>query len=499
MGLELIFGKAFTDPEGRIAQHRTYRHERKLGSGFFGFFHAIASLWQRTFIRRELFIRNTHSTKRIVLERSVQVQLAILGLALIFWMVYSTSGILSGKSSNKIMQERLAETHNAYEAKVSALQKEYEELNLRIFLAEKEFGKISSELSKRHDHLTNLLGMQERVGKKIKKRSKVQNKIKTKARNPRESSLKPMRYHDDVLLHSRAAGPTYSFFPSQAIRLNHDAHTGLVFTKKKGVDKIIRQVIAIDREQRAILDHMEEKMNQKLTSYKRAFADTEAVKADIFVAQVLQFKNASYDPAAVGGPLVAITGPQLNQTAKKKQNTKALYPSAQTGSAKNSLQTRSQMNKVHANLSHLVDLDNAIAYLPLAQPMPMYYITSPFGPRVDPFTREWAFHTGMDIAGKNDTVQATLPGIVTFAGQARGYGKMVEINHGFGVITRYGHLSKVLVRKGQKAKFKQRVGVMGSTGRSTGEHLHYEILVNNKPYDPWKFMEAGKNVFETSH
>ena len=99
--------------------------------------------------------------------------------------------------------------------------------------------------------------------------------------------------------------------------------------------------------------------------------------------------------------------------------------------------------------------------LPLAKPLPTYYVTSAYGPRIDPFTREWAFHTGVDIAGRiKSRVHATLPGIVTFVGNARGYGKMVELDHGHGIKTRYGHLGKTHLKFGQRIKFKQYVGIM---------------------------------------
>jgi murein DD-endopeptidase MepM/ murein hydrolase activator NlpD len=162
------------------------------------------------------------------------------------------------------------------------------------------------------------------------------------------------------------------------------------------------------------------------------------------------------------------------------------------------MQAREQINQLQEGVKTLAALDKAIVYLPIAQPIPTYYVTSAFGPRIDPFTREWAFHTGIDVAGKVDEVQTTLPGRVSFAGSAYGYGKMVEVDHGFGIKTRYGHLKKFIVRKGSKVRFKQIIGLMGDTGRSTGKHLHYEILFNDKPYDPWKFIEAGKNVFEAS-
>jgi len=86
--------------------------------------------------------------------------------------------------------------------------------------------------------------------------------------------------------------------------------------------------------------------------------------------------------------------------------------------------------------------------------------------------------------------------VVSYAGWNGKYGKLIEINHGAGLKTRYGHLHKILVKKGQKIKFRQRIGLLGSTGRSTGAHLHYEVVFRGKAKNPMKFIKAGQNVFQ---
>jgi murein DD-endopeptidase MepM/ murein hydrolase activator NlpD len=93
-------------------------------------------------------------------------------------------------------------------------------------------------------------------------------------------------------------------------------------------------------------------------------------------------------------------------------------------------------------------------------------------------------------------VWSTAPGTVTFVGRRGPYGRLVEIDHGYGLVTRYGHLRKILVKKGESVGFRHKIGIMGSTGRSTGRHVHYEVLFEGKPQDPAKFMKAGKYVFK---
>ena len=118
-------------------------------------------------------------------------------------------------------------------------------------------------------------------------------------------------------------------------------------------------------------------------------------------------------------------------------------------------------------------------------------ITSPFGSRVDPVTGAiGAFHEGVDIADDYGTpIVATAAGVVTFAGYTDGgYGNLVEIDHGNGFVTRYGHNSAVLVTVGMSVKQGQTIALMGSTGKSTGAHVHYEVRLNGSPTDPMIFL-----------
>jgi murein DD-endopeptidase MepM/ murein hydrolase activator NlpD len=119
-------------------------------------------------------------------------------------------------------------------------------------------------------------------------------------------------------------------------------------------------------------------------------------------------------------------------------------------------------------------------------------MSSPFGVRMDPFLHRPAMHTGLDMRGESgEPVHATATGKVTIAGREGGYGNLVEINHGNGFSTRYGHLSEIDVKVGQTVHIGQTVGRIGSTGRSTGPHLHYETRIDGEAVDPQKFLRAG--------
>lgn len=150
------------------------------------------------------------------------------------------------------------------------------------------------------------------------------------------------------------------------------------------------------------------------------------------------------------------------------------------------------------NFDRWDDLQSILQGLPLTAPVDSYYMSSRFGKRIDPFTKRKAMHYGVDLAGvMKSPVWSTAPGVVTNVGRSGPYGGSVEIDHGHGISTRYSHLHKILVKKGEIVPFRHKIGLMGNTGRSTGSHVHYEIMFKGVPQDPAKFMKAGKYVFKT--
>lgn len=152
-------------------------------------------------------------------------------------------------------------------------------------------------------------------------------------------------------------------------------------------------------------------------------------------------------------------------------------------------------DKITTDIQRLVALQTLARTLPLGAPLDHYNLTSPFGKRSDPITGELAFHGGLDFgAAPNSKIRATAPGRVIHAGPLGPYGNTVEIDHGMGVTTRFGHLKSVSVEIGQEVSFRDVIGIIGSTGRSTGRHLHYEVRLDGEAYDPAKFLDTGRNL-----
>jgi murein DD-endopeptidase MepM/ murein hydrolase activator NlpD len=130
---------------------------------------------------------------------------------------------------------------------------------------------------------------------------------------------------------------------------------------------------------------------------------------------------------------------------------------------------------------------------PAGWPVDSGYITSDYGLRVDPFTGLRTFHPGVDFAApEGSKVLAVAAGIVVDAGERNGYGNMVEIDHGNGYVTRYGHNASIMVKPGERIRKGQAIALMGDTGRSTGPHVHFEVLLNGNTVNPEQYIDASR-------
>jgi murein DD-endopeptidase MepM/ murein hydrolase activator NlpD len=179
-------------------------------------------------------------------------------------------------------------------------------------------------------------------------------------------------------------------------------------------------------------------------------------------------ENAVNDGSDIGGPFV-------------EPETAAEFESTITG--------------LDVALDRLESMTRFARKLPFGNPAPGKTITSTFGNRLDPFFKRLAMHAGIDFRQRIGTpIMAPGAGTVIAAGPAGGYGIMVEIDHGNGITTRFGHLSKILVRKGDRVEEGEDIALSGSTGRSTGPHLHYEVRRNGQAVDPMRFLNAGMKL-----
>ena len=236
------------------------------------------------------------------------------------------------------------------------------------------------------------------------------------------------------------------------------------FAKVQGVDNVlVRLQTSLDKvegRQMAALSAVEEGMESRLRRMRGVFTDL-----GLDMAQL----EAAAPRGGMGGPFVPVKLPPDAGAFER------------------------QLSRINITRSQVERLNRTLALVPYRKPViGEVEFTSGFGVRSDPFLGRPAMHTGLDFrAASGDPVRATANGKVVSSGWAGGYGRMVEIDHGNGLSTRYGHLSEIGVRVGEQIKIGQVIGAVGSTGRSTGPHLHYETRIDGDAVDPQKFLRAG--------
>jgi murein DD-endopeptidase MepM/ murein hydrolase activator NlpD len=236
------------------------------------------------------------------------------------------------------------------------------------------------------------------------------------------------------------------------------------FAKIQGVDNVIvRLQTSLDRiegRQMAALSSVEDGIESRARRMRGAIADL-----GLDMAQL----EAATPRSAMGGPFVPIKLP-LNAGPFERQ-----------------------LHRINVGRAQVEKLNRTLALVPYRKPViGEVEFTSGFGVRNDPFLGRPAMHTGLDFrAASGDPIRATANGKVVSSGWAGGYGRMVEIDHGNGLSTRYGHMSEVNVKVGDQIRIGQVIGAVGSTGRSTGPHLHYETRIDGDAVDPQKFLRAG--------
>ncbi|MFC3677681.1 M23 family metallopeptidase [Ferrovibrio xuzhouensis] len=248
------------------------------------------------------------------------------------------------------------------------------------------------------------------------------------------------------------------------------------------------RILAVRGRQRELLDDLSQRTEKSVAQMEKALKLT-----GLDVGGMLARAAEARADVGIGGPLKALGFAGDSKTGGD---------AAKTGVAVASLGSTDgidqDMNSLEGKLGRWGELMILAQRLPLAVPMAGDpEVSSTYGRRLDPFTKQWAFHAGIDFIGPlRSPILSTAPGVVVFAGRKGPYGRTVEIDHGLGIKTRYAHMSSITVQTGDTVPYGRQVGTMGSTGRSTGQHLHYEILLDDEQIDPAKFIEAGYHVFK---
>ncbi len=358
---------------------------------------------------------------------------------------------------------RQARMQQAYEDRISALRAQVDRITSRQLLDQQLVETRVGELLERQTQLSERHG---RIGPLLER---AENEVGDTLPGAARPGAQPQQKPDD-----RAELTTGSIgrAPRLASLATGDAKPfalwstrGEVQPSESSADRADKLFASINNSLRSIENEQIDRITRLAdTAYENADAISEALQAAGLPVDSEFGKNET----DVGGPLVPLD-PSTMFDSKVKELDEAL--------------------------DALDSLRKEARRLPLANPAPGHVVTSPFGVRTDPLLGTAALYSGMDFrAPVGMPARVTAPGVVVKAGWNGGYGRMVEVDHGQGFTTRYGHLSKILVSVGQKLKAGEVIGQTGSSGRSTGPHLHYEVRRNGEAVNPLRFLAVGKKV-----
>ncbi len=242
------------------------------------------------------------------------------------------------------------------------------------------------------------------------------------------------------------------------------------------VEEQRRQLEAVQKRSRAESDAL----GRQLAQVQARLMRMEALGQRVVEVADLDQGEFSFDtPAALGGP-----------DAQRSESLRLADLESSFAELTGRLRTRESELAILESL--LADEEYREAVALEGRPVQWGWLSSPYGYRVDPITGQKAWHAGVDFAGRADSeVIAVASGVVTFAGERSGYGRLVEISHGQGLLTRYGHHATLKVESGQIVKRGDVIGTMGSSGRSTGPHVHFEVEHAGRPVNPAKYLKGS--------
>lgn len=255
-------------------------------------------------------------------------------------------------------------------------------------------------------------------------------------------------------------------------------------------EKLVRSYAKEAGEQRAEIEKVRDSAREQSQALSRRLAELQAhvMRIDAVgqrLTQMAGLDQGEFDfnvSPAVGGP----------ETAEAETTLVGLGDTIDTlDRFEKRLSDRQRQLRVLEDLLLASRLQKEVS--PSGWPVTTGYISSPYGVRTDPFTGKNSMHPGIDFAGREGSpVLAVATGIVQSVGVRSGYGNMVVINHGNGYVTRYGHNEKIVVKVGDRVVRGQQIALMGSTGRSTGPHVHFEVLLNGRIVDPSRYIQAAR-------
>jgi len=495
------------------------------------------AFFRRHFPERQIYLRSHGRVQFVVLTPVQQGIMASMLLAVLGWLAYASVSTVFHREIVASLEGRIADLKSAHEAEMARARFDYEELNATLTLAEERFGQMTASLEARQRDLEVTFAQGEAADATLESvRARLARVALFDLGGGRDAPAHEALPEEEIVPedaletapgaapdtgsaeegtggpetdnaaddaasapvappapapadeedHSDAAPVidepvtrTASRGTSATVQLNPPATAlrSTAFARAASKSYLGRRLAAIDGRLMDLEDDQ-----AALAAAMRAAID-EKVERTLSAFDLTAVNVAKLVPPAqtqIGGPFIPADGISL-----------ADLPLQGVGA-------QAQFDMLSASMARFDRMNEVLLSTPLALPLRAHTsLSSGFGTRSDPFSRRSAFHAGLDFRGQYGTpIHATAPGRVLTAERRGPYGLMVEIDHGNGIRTRYGHMQSLAVSAGQEIAFGQIVGTLGSTGRSTGPHLHYEVWYDGAARNPVSFLKAGQHVFE---
>lgn len=446
-----------------------------------GWAEKFRSFMRHMYVERQIYIRSHGHVQFISLSPLTQTAFAAIAFVFLSWIAFASVNVVFKEQIIAAKDRRYVKMQGAYEERLAQLQSSYDELNGQLVITEERFLATTHQLEEKHKQLAALMTQRQTASSQLdtmRRRYAATTSGQNEAANEGNTVL--------MRVDGASEGPDIANITARPERTADlepfiiDSSEGIDFAGLAGsaegdnavVSRIDTRLAEIDTAQQSLINNVEEVTDRRVRELKSIISMTKVVDPEELLERTADGGSAQ------GGPFIDLADSD-----------------ALAGGGDESAFAK-QLFRVSQNLKKVADLEESIAGMPLASPLVSYRKTSSFGPRRDPFNGRMAFHSGEDMAAYYGApVYSPAAGKVTYAGWKGGYGRVIEVDHGNGFRTRYGHLGKISVKTGQEIAFREVLGKVGSSGRSSGPHLHYEVWFDGTVRNPSKFIEAGHYVF----
>lgn len=435
-------------------------------------------LLERHLPEQRLYLRNDSSTRFLRIRPSAQAGVLLAGIVLVGWTAIATALVVIDGMGADNLREQAMRQQEQYRLRLNEMADERDlraaeaqRAQDRFYIALEQISAMQSALLESEDRRKELETGIEVVQRKLRGALKARERAEQRA-DTLLAELQATTGNTETLVgHAHAVEETVDYL-TEALA-DTAAERDDSEARKQEADKRLaelqhRQRLMAERNER-IFRRLEDAVQVSVAPLEKMFQ-----AAGVPTDKLLQDIRRGYN--GQGGPLKPIA----ISTRSPEGNSDSL-----------------RANAVLEKLDRLNLYRTAAFSLPFALPVKSRFrYSSRFGMRTHPVTGKRRMHDGVDMAAPTGTpVYATADGVVTFAGWANGYGRLVKIRHAMGYETRYAHNSKLRVKVGQRVSRGDRIADMGSSGRSTGPHVHYEVRINGRPVNPMKYIRAASNVF----